>query len=63
MMKFILNVDSLKGSKIEKYIELGIKEKAPEVYKPRKGRVGKNNDKFSPAHIKYMTEYASDLIK
>jgi len=32
---------------IEKRIELAVKEKAPEVYKPRKGLVNGNKDKFT----------------
>lgn len=63
LMQFILNVDSIAGTKIEKFIELGIQEKAPEVYKPRKGLVGKNNDKFSPAHFQMLMTYAPELIK
>jgi hypothetical protein len=63
LMQFILNVDSIAGTKIEKFIELGIQEKAPEVYKPRKGLVGRNNDKFSPAHFQMLMTYAPELIK
>lgn len=48
LMQFILCQDDITGTRIEKYIEMGVKEKAPEVYKPRKGVVGKNNDKYSP---------------
>jgi hypothetical protein len=61
-MCFILNVDDLTGTKIEKYIELGTKEKAPEVYKPRKGQVGRNNEKFSPSHIEFIKNYAPELL-
>lgn len=62
-MKFILNVDDIKGTRIENFINLGTEQKAPEVYKPRKGQVGRNNDKFSPQHIDFMKSYAGDLIK
>lgn len=63
LMQFILNVDSIEGTKIAKFIELGVQEKAPEVYKPRKGLVGRNNDKFSPAHFQMVMTYAPELIK
>lgn len=63
LMKFILNVDSIEGTCIEKYIDLGVKEKAPEVYKPRKGAVGRNNEKYSPAQLLYMTLHAGELLK
>ena len=34
-MKFILCNSELEGTTIEKYIDLTVKEKAPEIYKPR----------------------------
>ena len=46
LLKFILNVESLEGTRVEKYIELACQEKAPEIYKPRKGRVNNNMMKF-----------------
>jgi len=48
-MKFVLNVNTIKGTQIEAYINLAIQEKAPEVYKPRKGVVNGNVAKFSEA--------------
>lgn len=47
LFKFILNVETLEGSLIEKRIELAAREKAPEVYKPRKGLVNGNKEKFN----------------
>ena len=35
LLKFILNVDSLEGTRVEKYIKLACEESAPQVYKPR----------------------------
>ena len=63
LLKFILNVDSLEGTKLAKFIELGTAEKAPEVYKPRKGVIGRNNTKFSPAHIEFILSYAPELLE
>ena len=62
LMQFILCQDDITGTLIEKYIELGVKEKAPEVYKPRKGVVGKNNEKFSPQHLDFIKGFATDLL-
>lgn len=62
LLKFILNVQSLEGTLVERYIELACQEKAPEVYKPRKGRVNANMAKFKPVHLEYMMSYAADLI-
>jgi hypothetical protein len=35
LLKFILNEPHIEGTIIEKYIDLTVKEKAPEIYKPR----------------------------
>lgn len=45
---FLLNAESIQGTKVEKYINLACQEKAPEVYKPRKGIVNGNKRKFMP---------------
>jgi hypothetical protein len=47
---------------MEKYIELAIKDSAPEVYKPREGKANANLDKFTRDHLDYMYSYAKDLI-
>lgn len=62
LIKFILNVRTIEGTRIEKYIELACEEKAPEVYKPRKGRVNANMAKFKPIHLDFMYNYARELI-
>lgn len=48
---------------IEKRIELAVREKAPEVYKPRKGLVGGNRDKFTAAQMKFIASYLPTLLK
>ena len=63
LFKFILNVESIEGTKIMKYIELATEEKAPEIYKPRKGAVHNNKSKYSADQLQYMLNYAPDLIK
>ena len=47
LFSFILNTPDLVGTKIEKYIDLALKEKAPEIYKPREGKVHHNEEKFT----------------
>ena len=58
LVKYILNVRSLEGTRVESYIDLACNETAPEVYKPRKGRVNANMAKFKPIHLDYMFNYA-----
>jgi hypothetical protein len=45
---FLLNIETVEGTRIKHYIKLATKEKAPEVYKPRKGLVNNNKRKFAP---------------
>jgi hypothetical protein len=47
LMRFVLNEPNLEGTRIERYVELAVQEKAPEVYKPRQGTVNSNLAKFS----------------
>lgn len=63
LIKFILNVRTLEGTRVEKYIELACRETAPEVYKPRKGKVNANMAKFQPIHLDFMYNYARELIE
>ena len=45
---FLLNVQSVQGTRIEQYIKLACDFKAPEIYPPRKGQVNNNKLKFLP---------------
>jgi hypothetical protein len=58
LFKFLLNTTEIEGTNIEKYIDLTVKENAPEIYKPREGKVNTNNDKFNKAHLDFMFSYA-----
>lgn len=57
-MKFILNVETLEGTKIDKCIKLACQQPSPQVYKPRKGLVNGNRDKFQPMALDFMFNYA-----
>jgi len=39
-----------------------VAEKAPEIYKPREGKVNGNLAKFKAEHLSYMHKYAGDII-
>lgn len=62
LMKFVLNVQTLDGTRMEQYIKLAVKEKAPEVYKPRKGKVNGNLEKYKPIQLDFMKAYATSLL-
>lgn len=62
LMRFILNEPDLDGTIIEKYIDLTVKEKAPEIYKPRQGQVNSNLEKFTPDELEFMFSHARDQL-
>lgn len=47
---------------MEKYIDLAVKDKAPEIYKPREGKANANLCKFSEDHLRYMLSFCPELI-
>lgn len=47
LIKFICNVESIEDTRIRNYIDLAAKEPSPQVYKPRKGKVNGNYEKFA----------------
>lgn len=47
---------------IERYIDLAVAEKAPEVYKPREGKVNSNLEKYNREQLDFMFNYAKDLL-
>jgi len=49
LMRFILGMETIEGTVIEKRIQdvMGMSAKAQQVYKPRSGGVNKNIDKFT----------------
>jgi hypothetical protein len=62
LFKFILNSDEILGSNIEKYIDIAVKENAPEIYEPREGKVNSNFNKFTSEHLTFMLSYAKELL-
>jgi hypothetical protein len=63
LMCFILNVKTIEGTQIKKYIELATKDKAPEIYRPRKGKVNGNIEKFTAENIKFLGENGGKTLK
>ena len=62
LFRFLLNTSEVEGRNIEKYIDLAVSEKAPEIYKPREGKCNANLDKFNRDHLDFMYNYARELI-
>lgn len=58
LMRFIMNEPDIEGSVIERYIDLTVQEKAPEIYKPRQGQVNSNLEKFNKDELGHLFEYA-----
>lgn len=62
LMRFILNEPNIEGTVIERYVDLTVKEKAPEIYKPRQGQVNSNLSKFNKDQLQYMLNYAREQL-
>lgn len=62
LFQFILNTTDLSNTRIAHYIDLAVQEKAPEVYKPRQGKVNSNLDKYNAEQLKFMYECASQML-
>ena len=63
LLEFILNVDDLKGTKIESYLQIAVSETSPQIYKPRQGKVNGSVDKFNQAQVDFIAEYSTELLK
>jgi hypothetical protein len=47
LIRFIFNTETIDQTLLSQYIELASVERAPEIYKPRKGKVHGNSEKFN----------------
>ena len=63
LMKFILCVPTIENTIIEQYIGLACKQAAPQVYKPRKGKINANLDKYGKAQLAALKELAEEQIE
>ena len=64
LLKFILNVNSLEGTKVEKHIKMACGNPAPVVYKvrPGGGQVNANMDKFNRKLLDEMSDCVNELL-
>ena len=62
LMKFIFGVSDIEGTLLERYIEIATSEKAPEIYKPRVGKVNANFDKYNQEQMDYIYDYCRELL-
>jgi hypothetical protein len=63
LLEFILNVDSIAGTKVEQNLQLAVSEASPQIYKPREGKINGNVDKFNKDSLHFVMNYAEDFIK
>lgn len=47
LIEFVLNVKDITGTKAGRYVELAVREKRPQNYKPREGKVNANSERYS----------------
>ena len=46
LLEFILNVETISGTKVEHFLKIAVTEASPQIYKPRVGKVLDNLEKF-----------------
>ena len=63
LLEFILNVEDIKGTVVNHYLNLAIAETSPQIYKPREGKANANFDKFNRVQLDFITEYAYKFLK
>ena len=63
LMRFILCVPTIENTIIEQYINLACKEAAPQKYKPRKGKINANLDKYGKAQLAALKNLAEEQIE
>jgi len=51
LLKFIFMTKDIEGTRLEQFIQMTVKEEAPQIYKPRKGKVNGNMDKFTDVQL------------
>ena len=62
LLEFILNVESIEGTKVHQYLQMAVAEASPQIYKPRQGKVNGNQDKFNKVQVEFISEYATQLL-
>ena len=46
LLEFTLKTGDITGTRVHAYLRKAMKEAAPQIYKPRSGKINKNLDKF-----------------
>ena len=63
LLEFILNVETIEGTLVQKYLKLAVGEQSPQIYKPRAGKANGNFDKFDKIHLDFLIEYAYKYLR
>ena len=63
LLAFIMNVPSIDGTLVEKYLKMAVSEASPQIYKPRSGKVNCNFDKFNRAQLDSFVEYSYQYLR
>ena len=54
LLEFTLKVDDISGTKVHAYLRKAVREAAPQIYKPRSGKINQNTDKFDAETLTNM---------
>ena len=62
-MKFLFNVTSIEGTRLESNIQIAVDEGAKRTYKPRSGKANANQDKYSQQMLDFIYAECEDQLK
>ena len=63
LLEFIMNVETIEGTKLDHYLSIAVKEQSPEIYKPRVGKAHANLDKFTLEQYSYVFDGAYKFMR
>lgn len=63
LVKFILNVPSIEGTKIQSFIDIAVAEGAQKTYKPRVGKANANTEKYTQAMLDNIAKESAEQMK
>lgn len=58
-----MNIPTIEGTLVHKYLKIAVSEASPQIYKPRSGKVNCNYDKFNRIQLDFIIEYSYKFLR
>ena len=63
LLEFILNVDSIEGTLVHRYLKIAVSEASPKIYVPRQGKVAGNFNRIDQLHLDFLVEFEYKYLR